>query len=288
MEAPYTHKAQITEINRALIVLMIDQSGSMAEPYTESETKAAAVAEFCNSFLAELIARCRQGTLYGDYFDVAVIGYSGGGVYSALPSTESKVIFSPTELAASIRRREENRQRIKNDNGRTITIYQQNKIWVEAAADGRTPTLKAFERLTEILYTWRSAQRSLTGYPPTIINITDGQATDCRPEQLRAAVAKIDQLGTADGCPLLINVHISAGGNPLLFPSSDINIDPKAALWYELSSVMPACFAADIASIRGEPFAGTNVAYRGVVYNAPVEALVQLLNIGSTTTSHIA
>lgn len=271
---------------------MIDQSGSMAEPYAKSDdpmghiTKAEAVAEFCNSMLSELIARCRQGSVYKNYFDIAVIGYSGAGVYSALP--QGGIMLSPSQLASTVRRHQESRERRKTVDGRSITLYCKRKIWVEPMAEGRTPTLKAFERLTEILYTWRSSQKSLTGFPPTIINITDGEATDCREEQLLLARDKIAALGTLDGEPLLINAHISSIANqPIIFPLSDEQVPPGAQLWHDMSSIMPMCYAADIASIKGEQFTGTDKVYRGVIYNAGVDALVQLLNIGSSTTSHI-
>lgn len=295
MEASNSHKAKITEQNRALMIILIDQSGSMNEPYaagssgTVHKTKAEAVAEICNALLAEIVARCRQGTTYRHYFDVSVIGYSGLGVYSALPDSTDRTLFSPSELAASVRRTEQSQQRRKTADGRYVTLYSLNKIWIEPTAEGRTPTLAAFERLTEILYSWRSSQRSLDGFPPTIINITDGEATDSRSEQLRIAAARIATLGTTDGEPLLLNVHISTNSDQsVLFPTSKDELPSEASLLFDISSVMPVSYAADIADIKGEVYAGNAATYRAVAYNASIGALIKIMNIGSSTLSRIA
>ena len=74
----------ITRHHRTAFVLAIDQSGSMVEELEfrgRRTSKAAAVAEVANSLLSELLLRAtREGEVL-DYYDNAVVGYSGEGVH---------------------------------------------------------------------------------------------------------------------------------------------------------------------------------------------------------------
>lgn len=77
----------INRTHRTSFVIMIDQSGSMQETVLfgcQRMTKAEGVALAANTFIDEIISRSRRdGGIY-DYYDIAVIGYSGDGVQSLL------------------------------------------------------------------------------------------------------------------------------------------------------------------------------------------------------------
>ena len=92
----------ITRSHRTAFILAIDQSGSMAEKLLfrgRQTTKAEAVAEVTNRLLFELIERARRSDEVRDYYDIAVIGYSGDDeVYSLLPG--GRELISVAELAA--------------------------------------------------------------------------------------------------------------------------------------------------------------------------------------------
>ena len=74
----------ITRSHRTAFILAIDQSGSMAEKLLfrgRQTTKAEAVAEVTNRLLFELIERARRSDEVRDYYDIAVLGYSGDGFF---------------------------------------------------------------------------------------------------------------------------------------------------------------------------------------------------------------
>lgn len=84
----------ITRRHRTAFVLAIDQSGSMVEELKfrgQRISKAAAVAEVANSLLSELLLRATREGEVRDYYDIAVIGYSGEGVRSLLSADEAFV-----------------------------------------------------------------------------------------------------------------------------------------------------------------------------------------------------
>ena len=70
----------ITRNHRTAFILAIDGSGSMAESILfrgRCMTKAEAVATITNDLLFELVERARRSDGVRDYYDIAVVGYSG-------------------------------------------------------------------------------------------------------------------------------------------------------------------------------------------------------------------
>ena len=71
---------EITRKHRAAFVLVLDQSTSMQQQVQFGRltaTKAEVVAYTANALITELIDRCRRADGVRDYYDIAVIGYSG-------------------------------------------------------------------------------------------------------------------------------------------------------------------------------------------------------------------
>lgn len=281
---PYT--ALITRTTPTAFVFLIDQSGSMQETIAFGNTactKAEAVARVVNNALNELINRCLKGTEVRHYYDVALIGYGeNAGLLWEGPLTD-RTFVSPAELyqhpngttdveVESVVR------------GKTIKRTSKRPFWLKPVADGLTPMKQAFELAETLLGQWLIDHKGLDCYPPSVINITDGAATDATEGELLTITRRIRQLHTIDGHVLLLNVHLSeVAGAPTLFPcrADQLPDDPYARLLYDLSSAMPARYHADIASLRREDIRPN---YVGMSFNADVNALVNFLNIGTPTT----
>src|SRR6266550_5289026 len=71
------YSAQITRANPTCIVLLIDQSGSMSDPFRGDATlkKSDFVAEVVNHTLHDLVIRCTKTEEVRNYYYVSVIGY---------------------------------------------------------------------------------------------------------------------------------------------------------------------------------------------------------------------
>ena len=98
----------ITRRHRTAFVLAIDQSGSMVEELEfrgRRTSKAAAVAEVANSLLSDLLLRATREGEVRDYYDIAVVGYSGEGVHSLLSADETFVPVSALRNAVRNTRR---------------------------------------------------------------------------------------------------------------------------------------------------------------------------------------
>ena len=243
----------ITRTHRTAIILAIDGSGSMAEKIrfrNRQMTKAEAVATITNGMLFELIERARRSNGVRDYYDIAVIGYSGDDeVYSLLPG--GRELISVAELAAG-------EPPIKTE----VIEYRlpYGSISLREIAD----------------------PAHAESFPPMVFNITDGEATDCDDAELRAVAGQIKSLRTADGNVLLVNIHIAAGDTPrtVFFPSAEEASYPNryAEVLYDCSSPMPEVFNEAIREAKGP---GALPPFRGMSFNASAEELITMLNIGS-------
>lgn len=204
------YSARITRDNPAAFIFLIDQSGSMEEKMTSGPivtTKAEVVAEVTNLLLREIINRCRKEDGIADYFDIAAIGYSGDSA-SMLLSKDMFVTPSILDMTPC-RKRRITRERIMMDGGTMLTTDKLN-YWIEPQAQGNTPMKAALEQALWLVGRWCRKSGHETCYPPTIINITDGEATDGDQEDLTGIAEEIKEVGTANGKTLLININISS------------------------------------------------------------------------------
>lgn len=71
-----------------MFLFLIDQSGSMSDPFggQSGKRKADGVADAINRLLRDLVIKCSKSEGVGDYFQVGVIGY-GSQVAPALGGT---------------------------------------------------------------------------------------------------------------------------------------------------------------------------------------------------------
>ena len=274
----------ITRTHRTAFVLAIDGSGSMSEEIRfrgRTATKAEAMAAVTNDLLFERVERARRDDGVRDYYDIAVIGYSGDDeIRPLLP--EGRRMMAVSELAAleTPVRTETVEHRLPDG---TIALREiPSPAWIEPHAAGRTPMYQALAEVRDLVAEWCARTANAESFPPVVFNITDGEATDCDAEELRAVAEQIRSLGTADGNALLINIHIAAdeSGRTVFFPTEEEAAYPNryARLLYDCSSPMPALFDAAIREAKGP---GALPPFRGMSFNASAAELIAMLNIGS-------
>jgi len=284
------YSARITRKTPSAFVFMLDLSGSMEEKVSfngESTSKASAVAALINNTLAELVNHCRREEGYRDYLDIAVIGYGGDQIRSLLPEGNNHPVFrKPDELAyAPVETVKTFRERILPD-GNKVMSATENKAWIKPCALGKTPMFSAFEQVYKLLYDWTRRHAGEPCFPPVVINISDGEATDAEDHELLSVAEKLRQLHTVDGNVLIMNIYIGAdsGKQAVLFPARETELPdtPYARLLFGMSSRMPEIYRTRIGEINGSPAPET---CRGMSYNASMTDLVSLLNIGSLSVS---
>ena len=185
----------ITRRHRTAFVLAIDQSGSMVEELEfrgRRTSKAAAVAEVANSLLSELLLRATREGEVRDYYDIAVVGYSGEGVHSLLSADETFVPVSALRNAVRNTRRVSVERRLPDGQPafNEVTVSE----WIAPAASGQTPMYEALLYVHDLVEAWCRRPEHRESFPPLVFNITDGEASDSDEEELAQIAGRIRSL----------------------------------------------------------------------------------------------
>lgn len=279
------------EINRkqpSAFVFMIDQSGSMnfSKQMYKGEIKSYSqiVSEMINGLLNELIGRCTKSSGVRDYFDICVLGYGGRDSIGAYPIWEGnlkgKEWVNISELKDNAKY--ETKTVVKTIRGKSKTTSLNVPYWFKPVGNNLTPMGATFKKAHDLLSKWIKKDNHENSYPPVVINITDGAQTDCSGDELIEYSKKVQALNTKDGNVLVLNCHISNDGNPSIFPysSDELPNDLYAQRLYEMSSIMPKPFDADVAKMRNDRDIFSN--YRGMAFNANVDVIFNLIDIGTS------
>jgi hypothetical protein len=270
------YSAEISRSNPTCLLFLIDQSSSMAGAFggTPGKKKADGVADAINRLLQNLVLKCAKSDGIRDYFHVGVIGY-GAGVDSALGGPLAGRHLVPISEVANNPLRVEQRSR-KVDDGSGGLVEQSFKfpVWFEPVANGKTPMCQALKLAAQVVQEF--VAHSPESFPPLILNITDGRATDGDP---RPAAAALRDLSTTDGPVLLFNAHLSSAAHaPILFPGNEkVLPEPWAKLLFRMSSPLPARMQ-DAARADGLPIEPTA---HGFVFNADMVSVIRFLDIGT-------
>ncbi|MFA4901799.1 MAG: vWA domain-containing protein [Desulfobaccales bacterium] len=275
------YEAQVSRDNPTCMLFLIDQSGSMADTWgaTQGQTKDKGVATAINRMLHNLGLKCAKDEGIRYYFDVGVIYYKeprgmGAQVGPAFDGTLSGRDLVPiVEVAESPLRVEERVKEEVDDTGEIIKKKVKFPIWFEPMADGGTPMCAALRHAHEILENWLSNHQD--SFPPIVINITDGEATDGNP---LADGQRIMNLKTNDGNVLLYNIHISSRAGQVCFPAeeSELPRDQYALMLFNMSSELPP----KVLDQAKKDFSLRDGA-RGFVFNADMVDLIRFLDIGT-------
>ena len=130
----------------------------------------------------------------------------------------------------------------------------------------------ALKRAYEVLGDW--VIRHPASYPPIVINITDGEATDGNPTE---PARRLASLSTKDGNVLIFNCHISAKkGKPVLFPRDAKAVPAYGPRLFQMSSILPPKFREAAKNLGFDVVDDT----RGFAFNAELTDLVKFLDLG--------
>jgi hypothetical protein len=273
---PYS--AEISRVNPSCFMFLIDQSGSMNQPFGESDTgssKADELASAINRLLSILVIKCSRDEEIRRYFQVGVIGYGGNGVRPALSGNLSgQPLVWIDDIYRNPARVEDRIRKVSDGAGGLIETTTKFPVWVDAAGNGGTPMCEAFSLAHTTLRNW--VDQYETSFPPVVIHITDGASTDGDPSTIAKA---IQELRTSDGNVLLLNLHLSTNRAPTIqFPSTPDRLpDEFARLLFSISSLLPDYMQAE----------ARNMGYsvdddsRGFVFNAGIEDVISFLTIGT-------
>lgn len=272
------YTAEISRDNPSCILFLIDQSGSMGDPFAgqPGQSKAARLAIAVNRLLDELVIKCAKDMTEGarNYYDVGVIGYGQGVSPAFSGALAGRPLVKMREVADNPFNVETVTRKVEDGAGGLLNEDVKMPVWFTAKASGGTPMCEALTYAHSVLQPWVvSHPRS---YPPMVINITDGDATDGDPTK---AAATLRSLSTDDGDLILFNLHISSlSGNTIAYPDSDSGLpDRFAKQLFTMSSLLPERLRSEAQS-EGYPVTANS---RGFVFGANMVEVIKFLDIGT-------
>ncbi len=270
------YEAEISRSNPSCFLFLIDQSGSMSDPWggAAGTKKADKLADIINRLLQNLVLRCAKQEGVRDYYSVGVIGY-GQTVKPAFGGPlAGRELIPIAEVADNPAHIEQRTKKVDDGAGGVIEQTVRFPIWFDPVANQGTPMCAALTKAREILEPW-IAQHPMS-FPPVVINLTDGESTDGDPT---AAAQALRSLATRDGSVLLFNVHLSSLATPaIVFPDTLPTVSDKyVKTLFEMSSPLTE-FMINVARQEGLEAAANA---KGFVFNGDPVTVIQFLDIGT-------
>ena len=273
------YKAEISRKNPGCFLFLLDQSASMEDPFGGGEggrKKADELATIINKLIHNLSIRCAKSDSIYDYFHVGVIGYGQDTVVKPAFGGDlaGRDLVPMSELADHPLRIEDRTKKADDGAGGIVEQSVKFPVWFDATWAGGTPMCGALKAASDIVQRWVSEHAK--GFPPIVINITDGEATDGDPAPEAEA---LKSLGSDDGAALLFNIHLSStSAAPVELPGTTDRLpDQFAKLLFEMSSPLTP-FMIGRAKELGMP---AEDGARGFVFNAQPVQVIQFLDIGT-------
>ena len=272
---PYT--AEIGRSTPGAILILLDQSASMSADFggASGKAKAPEAANATNRLIQELVLKCAREDGIRDYFYLGVIGY-GTGVSNALGYVTGSGWLNPLSLIGENPLRIETRSRNVSDGvGGLVKEEVEFPIWVESRDDGRsTPMCDALDHAKAVLESWLVDFPA--SFPPIVLNITDGEATDGDPV---VAARSLQSVAVDDGEVLLYNCHLSSNRSASQkYISEDSTLpDRYARQLFAMSSELPPIH---LEGVIHYGYPGTSGS-RGFVFNAELTDLPEFFDIGT-------
>lgn len=256
------------------IIFLVDQSGSMSEPYPEKGNKANFTAMVINRTIQELINVNMNGDKVKDRVFISIIGYGNPAVNEIRSDYLSKYAENPLRI-------ESGKQKQSDGNGGLIDIDVQNPVWIEPVASQLTPMGSALEFAKKLVEGWMS--KKADNPAPVIINISDGLPCPEEEETKSVTIAKaIMMLSCSDGNPLVFNAHIGNSNTECICPESESELpDDQAKFLFAISSKVPDSYKE--AAQKQKLAVKTNS--KGFVSNAAPETFIKFINFGSSGSS---
>ena len=259
-----------------LLVILLDQSGSMLDNYDGSDSKTVFASKAVNRVIDTIIQKNFDGESPKNRCFITVIGYDN----------HVREICSGylKELDAHPVRIDEVMKKQSDGAGGVVEIPYKMPVWVEPITqDGATNMKGAFEMAKAIVRKWMEDK---PGHPaPVVINISDGApyydnktVEGCMDETTLSAKELMD-LHSDDGNVLLFNAMIKKAGQNLVFPSGlQEGSTPEARFLFNISSEIPEAYYAAAAK-NGFPVEAES---RGCIFEADGVQLVSLIDFGSS------
>ena len=218
------YKNSFSRKNPGLVVIMVDQSGSMCATSQKNglelaENAANSVNNLINEFILKLSTTNASGEdVVKSSIKLVVIGYGG-------PNDEAYIICNDMidKIAETY---PIGKVKMSTREG----LFAQDCIEVvKPVADMCTPMAWAMSLAKDEVVKWLNSHNAPEDPVPVVINISDGCPTDSE-DDVKKYANDIKSMSMPDGNPRIFNIHISSDSNKdIRFPKSKGEFDDSYA-----------------------------------------------------------
>ena len=270
------YEMQWSSATPGLLIILLDQSGSMLDMYDGNESKTVCATKAVNRVIDTIIQKNFDGESPKNRCFISVIGYNHG--VNELNSGYLKDLDANPIRVETIKKKE------SDGAGGLVEVNYSMPIWVEPiTTNGATNMKGAFEMAKVIIEKW--IQDKPDSPAPVIINISDGtpyyegkNIKDCMKETVDVA-RSIMELSVADGNVLIFNALIRKAGLRCEFPNSyDECPNEESKFLFDISSVIPEAYKA-IAQAKELLVKDGS---KGCIFEADEVQLISLIDFGSS------
>lgn len=271
------NEKQWSSATPGLLIILLDQSGSMLQQYEGSDTRTVFASRAVNKVIDNIIQKNFDGDVPKNRCFISVIGYNHN--VKELTSGWLK------DLDAKPLRYEQLKKKMSDGAGGIVEIDVKQPVWVEPiTTDGATNMYGAFQLAKQLAEKWIADNADNPA--PVIINISDGvpyyDGKDPRicMQETTSLAKEIMNLSNEDGNVLIFNAQIDNKGNSaIVFPNDRNKLSQEEAQFlFDITSEVPTSYK-DAAAKNELP---VDVGSRGCIFNADGVQLIQLIDFGST------
>ena len=260
-----------------LLIILLDQSGSMLSPYEGSDSRTVFASRAVNRVIDNIIQKNFDGDKPKNRCFISVIGYNH--------NVQEICSGWLQDMAANPLRYEILKRKMPDGAGGIVEVEIKQPVWVEPiTTDGTTNMLGALQLAKDLCQKWMNDHSDSPA--PVIINISDGvpyyegkEPRTCMDETAKLA-QEIMSLRNNDGNVLIFNAQIdNKGNNTVVFPSDRTKITQEEAQFlFDITSEVPDSYKA-AASKNELPVENGS---KGCIFNADGVQLIQLIDFGSS------
>lgn len=270
------NEKQWSSATPGLLIILLDQSGSMMAPYEGGKNRTEFASLAVNKVIDNIIQKNFSGDAPKNRCFISVIGYNH----------EVKEVCSGwlKDLDAHPLRYDTLKKKTPDGTGGLVEIEVKQPVWVDPIKeDGATNMLGAFQLSKDLVNRW------ISDYPdspaPVIINISDGvpyyEGKDvhiCMQETV-ALAKEIMDISNSDGNVLIFNAQIDTANGKVTYPVNRSEVTQEEAQFlYDITSEVPESYRAAAAKNELPIKDGS----RGCVFGADGVDLIQLIDFGSS------
>lgn len=270
------YEKQWSSATPGLLIILLDQSGSMLMGYDDGESKTTFASKAVNRVINTIIQKNFDGESPKNRCFISVIGY-GNDVKELCSGYLKDLDEHPIRI-------EEIKKKQSDGAGGIVEVPYFLPVWIEPITkDAATNMKKAFELAKGLAEKWIGDKPDSPA--PVIINISDGipyydgKSVETCMEESKTVAKEIMNMSTSDGNVLIFNALIKQRGQSLIFPNSlNACTCDEARFLYEISSVVPDAYKPAAAKNELPVKSGSH----GCIFEADGVQLISLIDFGSS------